>query len=143
MDCSTMTWKSTSTLIPYASFWASLSVFCFRKSFIFFLLSSLFYFKRSISSKHVPFLLRGWLLVPSFSVWFTTGGTGYGATTSPDRVKREDTVELFKAIFPFDCSSECRQLLLLELVDNLILGHRVDLVLLLGVYAVLHLLRLV
>jgi hypothetical protein len=65
--CSTITWKSTSTLIPYASLNYSLSVFILRISSIFLRLSSLFYFKRSISSKQFDFLgLR--LLVPSFSV---------------------------------------------------------------------------
>lgn len=88
---STMTWKSTSTLIPCASFICSLSVFCFRRSSIFFRRSSLFCFSLSISSRHEDFLfaalllfrfafalklLVGWcckLFVPSFRVWSTTG----------------------------------------------------------------------
>lgn len=54
---STMTWKSTSTLIPCASFIYTRYVFYFFMSDIFLRRSSLFYFRRSISSKHEVFFI--------------------------------------------------------------------------------------
>ena len=152
MCCSTITWKSTSTLMPYASLSISLSVFCFLRSSIFFLLSSLFCFKRSISSKHEDFFdplaiagvtLMG-LFVPSFNV---ESFTGTPCTCKPRceawKLVQNHTIVFFESFLSFIDCSESRKLFLLELINDFIVSHGVDLLLLFVVDSLLHLFHLV
>ncbi len=159
---STITWKSTSTLIPYASFIYSLSDLSFLKSSMFLLLSSLFYFSLSISSNHEDFFTIGgfeddvvadidywlikWLVAVVVVAWrdvavgtsFYVGSLAYSPTyiwITPNKL----TEMFLKSFLSFLCSTKCWQFLFFQLIHHVLIWHQIDLLLLLVIHTFFHL----